>query len=112
MAADTPPVGPGLYKLLVEQARDYAVFALDNAGRLRARRAAAQRIKGDAPEGSTGRDFSVFYPHGSVASGWPAHELKVAAAEGRFEGEGWRVRKDGARFWASVVITALRDEEG
>jgi PAS domain S-box-containing protein len=59
-----------------------------------------------------GRHFSVFYPPDAVASGWPAHELKVAAREGRFEDEGWRLRKDGSRFWANVVITALRDDNG
>jgi PAS domain S-box-containing protein len=112
MAADAPPVDPNLYKMLVEQARDYAVFALDKEGRILTWNTGAQRIKGYAPEEIIGRHFSVFYPHESVASGWPAHELKVAAAEGRFEDEGWRVRKDGSRFWASVIITALRDEEG
>src|SRR6185436_20871812 len=59
-----------------------------------------------------GRHFSTFYTPQAIESGWPAHELKVAASEGRFEDEGWRVRKDGSRFWANVVITALRDENG
>ena len=112
MAADAPPVDLNLYKMLVEQARDYAVFALDKEGRILTWNTGAQRIKGYDPAEIIGRHFSVFYPHESVASGWPAHELKVAAAEGRFEDEGWRVRKDGSRFWASVIITALRDEEG
>jgi PAS domain S-box-containing protein len=112
MAADAPGVDPRLYQLLVEQARDYAVFVLDREGRILTWNAGAQRIKGYAPEEIIGRHFSTFYPHEAVASGWPAHELKVAAAEGRFEDEGWRVRKDGSRFWASVVITALRDEDG
>ncbi len=72
----------------------------------------AQRIKGYAAEEIIGRHFSTFYTRESIDSGWPQHELKVATAEGRFEDEGWRVRKDGSRFWASVVITALRDEAG
>src|SRR5205085_5779103 len=56
--------------------------------------------------------FSAFYTQQAVASGWPDYELKAAAAEGRFEDEGWRVRKDGSRFWANVIITALRDADG
>jgi PAS domain S-box-containing protein len=112
MAADAPGLDSDLYRLLVEQARDYALFVLDRDGRILTWNAGAQRIKGYAPEEIVGRHFSVFYPHEAVASGWPAHELKVATAEGRFEDEGWRVRKDGSRFWASVVITALRDDGG
>jgi PAS domain S-box-containing protein len=112
MAADATGVDARLYRLLVEQARDYALFVLDSDGRILTWNAGAQRIKGYAPEEIIGRHFSTFYPHEAVASGWPAHELKVAAAEGRFEDEGWRVRKDGSRFWASVVITALRDDDG
>jgi PAS domain S-box-containing protein len=103
---------PHIYRLIVEQSRDYAVFFLDLEGRVRSWNAGAQRIKGYAPEEVVGRHFSVFYTREQVDSGWPQHELKVAAAEGRFEDEGWRVRKDGSRFWANVVITALRDESG
>src|SRR5205807_602411 len=69
-------------------------------------------IKGYRPEEIVGQHFSRFYPRDAVASGWPTHELTVASATGRFEEEGWRVRKDGSRFWANVVITALRDEAG
>ena len=101
-----------IYRLIVEQTRDYAVFFLDPEGRIMSWNAGAQRIKGYAPEEIIGRHFSTFYTRESVDSGWPQHELKVAAAEGRFEDEGWRVRKDGSRFWANVVITALRDEDG
>jgi PAS domain S-box-containing protein len=74
--------------------------------------AGAQRLKGYSAEEIVGRHFSTYYTREAVDSGWPQHELKVATAEGRFEDEGWRVRKDGSRFWANVVITALRDEEG
>jgi PAS domain S-box-containing protein len=112
MAADAPGVDAKLFRLLIEQTRDYALFVLDKDGRILTWNAGAERIKGYAPEEIIGRHFSTFYPHEAVASGWPAHELKVATAEGRFEDDGWRVRKDGSRFWASVIITALRDEDG
>jgi PAS domain S-box-containing protein len=103
---------PNLYQLLVEQTRDYAVFVLDTDGRILTWNLGARRLKGYEPGEIVGRHFSVFYPREAVDSGWPQHELKVALAEGRFEDEGWRVRKDGSRFWANVVITALRDEQG
>jgi PAS domain S-box-containing protein len=105
-------VGPSLYKLIVEQARDYAVFALDPAGNILTWNLGAQLIKGYLPNEIIGQHFSRFYTRDAVDSGWPDAELKSATAEGRFEDEGWRVRKDGSRFWASVIITALRDEEG
>ena len=69
-------------------------------------------LKGYKAEEIIGQHFSRFYPREAIDRGWPAHELKVARAEGRFEDEGWRVRKDGTQFWANVVITALRDERG
>jgi len=97
---------------MIEQARDYALFMLDPSGRIMSWNLGAERLKGYAPEEIIGRHFSVFYTRDAVDSGWPAHELKVAEMEGRFEDEGWRVRKDGSRFWANVVITALRDEDG
>jgi PAS domain S-box-containing protein len=109
---DKPLVDPLLYQALVEQTRDYAVFILDKDGRVLTWNLGAQRIKGYAAEEIIGRHFSVFYTHDAVESGWPQHELKIAATEGRFEDEGWRVRKDGSRFWANVLITALRDENG
>jgi PAS domain S-box-containing protein len=98
--------------MVVEQTRDYAVFVLDPGGHILTWNLGAQRIKGYAPEEIIGRHFSVFYPRDAVESGWPAYELKVAGADGRFEDEGWRIRRDGSRFWASVIITALRDAEG
>jgi PAS domain S-box-containing protein len=112
MPANKGLVDPLLFQLMVEQARDYALFILDKDGRVMTWNAGAQRIKGYAPEEIIGRHFSTFYTREALDSGWPAHELKVAAAEGHFEDEGWRVRKDGSRFWANVVITALRDEGG
>src|SRR5687768_12294889 len=98
--------------MIVDQTRDYAVFALDPAGHIMSWNLGARRIKGYEPQEIIGRHFSVFYLREAVESGWPDHELKVAAQEGRFEDEGWRVRKDGGRFWASVIITALRDSNG
>ena len=105
-------VDPRIYEYIVDQTKDYAVFFLDPEGRVMTWNQGAQRIKGYAAEEIIGRHFSTFYTRESIESGWPQHELKVATAEGRFEDEGWRVRKDGSRFWASVVITTLRDEAG
>lgn len=101
-----------LIALAVLQTRDYALFVLDPAGNVVTWNSGAQKIKGYKPEEIVGQHFSRFYTRESVESGWPAHELKVATAEGRFEDEGWRVRKDGSRFWANVVITAIRDGSG
>ncbi|QYC41258.1 Nitrate/nitrite sensor protein NarX [Nonomuraea coxensis DSM 45129] len=99
-------------RLLVQSIRDCAIFMLDPLGRVVSWNAGARRIKGYAAEEIIGRHFSVFYPSGDVAAGRPATELAVAAADGQWEEEGWRVRKDGTRFWAGVVITALHDEHG
>ena len=101
-----------LIALAVEQTRDYALLVLDPAGNVLTWNTGAANMTGYRPEEILGRHFSVFYTHDSVQRGWPAHELKVAAAEGRFEDEDWRVSKDGSRFWANVVITAIRDSNG
>jgi PAS domain S-box-containing protein len=111
-ASKKNPVDDDLYRLIVEQTQDYAVFVLDPTGRVKTWNLGAQRIKGYAPDEIIGKHFSVFYTRDSVDNGWPDYELKVATAEGRFEDEGWRMRKDGSRFWANVVITALRDDNG
>ncbi|HEY1379970.1 MAG TPA: PAS domain S-box protein, partial [Gemmataceae bacterium] len=100
------------FRLLVEQVRDYAIFMLDPEGRVATWNAGAERIKGYKADEIIGRHFSTFYPQEAVDRGWPAEELRRATAEGRIEDEGWRVRKDGSRFWANVVITALRDQAG
>ncbi|HEX7813193.1 MAG TPA: PAS domain S-box protein [Burkholderiales bacterium] len=105
-------VDPLIYKALVDQAKDYALFVLHPDGRIRTWNLGAERIKGYAADEIIGRHFSIFYTAEAVNSGWPAQELKLATAEGRFEDEGWRVRKDGSRFWANVVITALHDDAG
>jgi PAS domain S-box-containing protein len=102
----------GLYQLMVECATDCAIFRLDADGRVATWNAGAERVTGYKAEEIAGRHFSLFYPPGEVELGTPGRELEVAADEGRFDDEGWRLRKDGGRFWASVVITALRDEQG
>jgi PAS domain S-box-containing protein len=102
----------GLYQLLVESVRDYAIFALDPQGLILSWNAGAERIKGYSASEIIGRHFSSFYTAEDLAAGKPAMELRVAECDGRVEDEGWRVRKDGTRFWASVVITALRDRSG
>ena len=100
------------FRLLVEGVSDYAIFMLDVNGNVATWNAGAARIKGYRAEEIIGQHFSRFYPQDAVESGWPEHELRVAAAEGRFIDEGWRVRKDASRFWAHVTITALRDDAG
>lgn len=100
------------YRLIVEQANEYALFVLDPEGRVTTWNRGARRIKGYAADEIIGKHFSIFYTPESIARGWPAQELKIAAAEGHLEDEGWRIRKDGSRFWASVAISALRDENG
>ena len=99
-----------LYRLLVERVTDYAIFVLDAGGHIRSWNPGAQRLKGYAEDEIVGKHFSIFYPQEDVERGKPACELEVASATGRVEDEGWRIRKDGSRFWANVVITALRDE--
>jgi hypothetical protein len=101
-----------LHRLLVESVRDYAIFALDPQGYILSWNAGAERFKGYRAEEIIGKHFSIFYPAERIATGFPMHELEVAARVGRFEDEGWRIRKDGTRFWANVVITALRDARG
>ena len=101
-----------LYRALVESVRDYAIFVLDPTGHVRTWNPGAQRFKGYTAEEIIGRHFSTFYLEEEVRAGKPPYELKVAAATGRFEDEGWRVRKDGSLFWANVIITALRDDRG
>jgi len=100
------------FRILLETVQDYAIFMLDTTGHIASWNAGAERLKGYTPSEIIGRHFSVFYPPEALARNWPAHELEEALRLGRFEDEGWRVRKDGTRFWANVVITALRDREG
>jgi PAS domain S-box-containing protein len=100
------------FRVLVEGVRDYAIFMLDPEGRVTTWNEGAERINGYRAEDITGEHFSIFYTEEDVGRGHPEEELRVAAREGRYEEEGLRIRKDGSQFWASVVITALRDEAG
>ena len=101
-----------LFRLLVNGVRDYAIFMLDPDGRVVSWNLGAQVNKGYAAEEIIGRHFSLFYPPEQVEARWPELELRLAMRDGQFEDEGWRVRKDGSRFWANVTITALHDAEG
>src|SRR4029079_19499809 len=96
-----------LLRLLVETNQDYAMFLLAPAGIILTCNVGATRIKGYLPEELVGQHFSLFYPIEQVRSHWPEREWELARQEGRFEDEGWRVRKDDSRFWANVVITPI-----
>lgn len=100
------------FRLLVEAVQDYAIFMLDPAGNVKTWNTGAERIKQYTASDIIGKHFSQFYPEEDKRNRKPDWELDVAAREGRFEDEGWRVRKDGSRFWANVIITALRDKSG
>ncbi|HEX6491855.1 MAG TPA: ATP-binding protein [Candidatus Dormibacteraeota bacterium] len=100
------------FRLLVAGVRDYAIFLLDPAGNVSSWNEGAERINQYTEEEILGRHFSVFYPPADIDSRKPWRALETAASEGRYEEEGWRVRKDGRRFWASVVMTALRSPDG
>ncbi|MDQ3922786.1 MAG: PAS domain S-box protein, partial [Actinomycetota bacterium] len=100
------------FRLLVEGVKDYAIFMLDVEGHVITWNLGAQRIKGYDTEEILGEHFSIFYTDEDVKSGHPDEELRVAVADGHYEEEGIRVRKDGSTFWANVIITALRDEQG
>ena len=100
------------FRMLVSGVKDYAIFMLDPDGRVASWNAGAERFKGYQAQEIIGQPSSRFYTAEDIADGKPGRGLRIAAAEGRAEDEGWRVRKDGTRFWANVVITALRDEKG
>jgi PAS domain S-box-containing protein len=106
------PLHDSIFEILVDRVRDYGIFVLDPQGRIVTWNTGARLLKGYLPEEIIGKHFSVFYLPDAVAQGWPQQELKVATMQGRFEDEGWRLRKDGSRFWANVIITALRDDDG
>jgi PAS domain S-box-containing protein len=92
--------------------QDYAIFLLDETGHVLSWNTGARRIKGYTAQEIIGQHFSIFYPEEDLAWDKPGYELRVAAQEGKFEDEGWRLRKDGTRFWANVIITALFDSDG
>ena len=100
------------YRLLIDAIHDYAIYMLDPDGLVSSWNAGAQRFKGYAPHDILGRHFSCFYSAEDVQNGKPERELEKAIAEGRYEEEGWRIRKDGSQFWANVVISALTDGKG
>jgi len=111
-AAVSPLPYEHTFRLLVNSVTDYAIFLLSTEGVVVSWNPGAERIKGYKAEEIIGKPFTVFYPEVDLQAGKPAMELRVAGEVGRFEDEGWRIRKDGSRFWASVIITALRDETG
>jgi PAS domain S-box-containing protein len=100
------------FKLLVETVEDYAIFMLDPGGHISSWNAGAQRSKGYTAEEIIGQHFRVFYPRDKQQSKHPEYELGEALRHGKYEEEGWRIRKDGSRFWASVTITAVHDPDG
>ncbi|CAB4914292.1 unannotated protein [freshwater metagenome] len=111
--SDHPLPGvPDVHRRLVASLSDYAVIVLDPTGIVRSWNPGAERIKGWVAEEIVGRSFEAFYTPESLAVGHPRRELERAGAMGRYDEEGWRVRKDGGRFWAHVVITALHDDDG
>jgi PAS domain S-box-containing protein len=104
--------GEERFRLLVESVKDYAIFILDTSGHVSTWNSGAERIKGYTADQIIGKHFSTFYPPEVVATGKCDLELEVAARDGHFEEEGWRLRRDGSRLWANVVITALRNPQG
>jgi PAS domain S-box-containing protein len=100
------------FAILVQSIKDYAIYMLDKTGRIISWNSGAERIKGYTLDEIVGQHFSRFYTDLDRKSGLPKKALRQAAAAGKFEGEGWRVRKDGSRFWASVVISLIRDGSG
>ncbi len=99
-------------RLLVEQVTDYAIFMLDENGRIMSWNKGAERIKGYKPEEIIGKYFSIFYPEEDILDGKPPRELRIAKETGKYEEEGWRKRKDGSMFWANVVITSVKNKQG
>lgn len=112
VAADELRRSEQRFRLLVEAVEDYAIFMLDPGGHVATWNAGAQRSKGWTADEVIGRHFRLFYPPEVAERRHPEHELAVALREGHYEEEGWRLRKDGTRFWANVVITAVHDPAG
>ena len=110
--ADAVTHSDRIYQLMVESVRDYAIFLLDPNGYIASWNRGAERIKGYTADEIIGRHFSTFYGPEDLAAGKPAWELEMAARDGRFEDEGFRLRKDGTKLWANVIITAVRDDDG
>ena len=106
------PAGEDPFWLLVNSIRDYGIFLLDEDGLVQSWNSGAQLITGYEAEEVLGRHFALFYEPAEVEGGWPQRELALAARGGRVEDEGWRLRKNGQRFWASVVTTAMQSADG
>ena len=102
----------GRYRMLVEAVTDYAIYMLDPRGIVSSWNPGARRFKGYEPSEIIGQHFSNFYTDEDKAAGLPQRALEIAAREGKFENEGWRVRKDGTKFWAYVIIDPIRDSNG
>ena len=100
------------FRLFIEEVEDYAIFTLDPEGHVTSWNKGAERLKGYDPAEIIGKHYSCFFPEEAARSGEPQRELMTAASRGRFEEESWRVRKDGSRFWANVILTAIRDDQG
>jgi PAS domain S-box-containing protein len=111
-ASTTAQLTAETYRLLVESVKDYAIIMVDPQGIVSSLNEGARRIKGYTADEIIGKPLSVFYTPEDVRAGKTEKELSIAAKEGRFEDDGWRVRKDGSRFWANVVITALYNDDG
>jgi PAS domain S-box-containing protein len=101
-----------LFRLLVQRVHDYAIFMIDPKGLVMSWNEGAQALKGYQAHEIIGQSFERFYHQEDLRNHKPAQLLAIAAAQGRAEDEGWRIRKDGTRFWADVIITAIRDETG
>ena len=120
MESSSPPAGSGslgrddreLVQRFIDGVIDYAIFALDPDGVVSTWNAGAERLAGYTADEIIGRHFSAFYPEEDLAQGRPDRELAITVADGEFEDEGWRVRKDGSRYWASVVTTTIRGPAG
>jgi len=104
--------GDDIFRLLVENVKEYAIFALDAAGNVATWNAGAERMKGYTAEQIIGQPYEIFFPPEAAEEGRPRRLLALAREEGQVEDEGWRVRRDGSRFWADALLTALRDEQG
>ena len=102
----------GSFQLLIESVVDYGIFVLDPGGHVISWNNGAEKLKGYRRDEIIGKHFSIFYPPEANATGWPQEELRRAREQGRFEDEGWRVRKDGTLFWANVIITAVHAADG
>ena len=100
------------YRLLVESVEDYAIYSLDPAGNITSWNIGIERIKGYKADEIIGKHFSIFYTPQDASAGVPQKAMEIAAREGHYESEGWRVRKDGSKFWSSVVLSAIHDQEG